>query len=176
MYCVECSPGAEADRVKRARKSYRDSPEGKAQHAGEERNRRQRRKRESVGDRCRGERTDLGSVRGQEVAPVAELLSRELRTEEAGGESRGALLPDEARAAALTPADRRPSLAELARVLVEAGEATAVLSMERAVTLVFPRGLRAMAKALLGTRVVCSVCGRSGVVTRLRLETKRRGR
>ena len=54
--------------------------------AGEERDRRQWRKRESVGDRCRGERTDLGSVRGQEVAPVAELLSRELRTEEAGGE------------------------------------------------------------------------------------------
>ena len=176
MYCVECAPGAEADRLKRARKSYRESPEGKAQHAAEERDRRQRRKRESVGDRCRGETTDLGSVRGQEVAPVAELLSRDLRTEEAGGEPRGALLPDEVGAATRTPSESPLSLAgqaEPAGVLVDAGKATAILSMGRAVTLVFARGLRAMAKALLGTRVACGVCGRSGVVTRLRLETKR---
>lgn len=164
------------DRLKRARKTYRESPEGKAQHAGEERGRRQRRKRESVGDRCRGEPTDLGSVRGQEVAPVAELLSKDLRRGEAGEQPSASLLPDEVGAAAFTPAERSRSVAVQAGALGAAGSATAVLSMGRTVTLVFPRGLRAMAKALLGTSVACGVCGRSGVVTSLRLETKRRRR
>ena len=147
------------DRLKRARKNYRESPEGKAQHADEEKDRRQRRKRESVGDQPGGETTDLGSVRGQEVAPVAELQSRDVRAEEAGVEAARSLLTEEVGAVAST-----------------AERATATLSMRRAVTLVFPRGLRAMAKALLGTRVACGVCGRSGVVTSLRLETKRRRR
>lgn len=175
-YCPECSPGAEEDRLKRARKKYRESPEGKAQHAAEERERRQRRKRESVGDRCRGEPGDLGSVRGQEVAPVAELLWRDLRRGEAGGQTSASLLPEEGGAAAFTPAERSPSVMVEASAVVAAGNATAVLPAGRAVTLVFPRGLRATAQALLGTTVACGDCGRGGVVASLRLEPKRRRR
>lgn len=164
------------DRLSRARKKYRESPEGKAQHADDERDRRQRRKRESVGDQSGGETTDLGSVRGQEVAPVAELLSRELRRGEAGEQTCAWLLAGEVGAAASGSAERSRTVVVQAGVLGARGSTTAASSMGGAVTLVFPRGLRAMAQALLGTKVACNGCGRSGVVTSLRLETKRRRR
>ena len=162
------------DRLNRARKNYRESPEGKAQHADEERERRQRRKRESVGDQPGGETTELGSVRGQEVAPVAELQSSDLRIGGPGEETSASLLPDEVGTAASTPAERSPTVVVQASALGAREGATATSSMGRAVTVVFPRGLRAMAKALLGTRVACGVCGCSGVVKSLRMEAKRR--
>ena len=153
-YCVECSPEAERERLARAWRTYRDSPEGKAQHAAEEKDRRQRRKRESVGDRHRVETSELGTVRCQEVVLVPEPLSTGVRP-----------------AAPAPPMEAEPAVAHLA-----AAEAAPVLSAGREVTLAFSRALRAMAKALLGTAVVCCACGRRGVVTRLRLETKRRRR
>ena len=149
LYCVECSPEVERERLARAWRTYRDSPEGKAQHAAEERERRQRRKRESVGDRCRAATSELGTVHCQEVVLVPELLSTGVPPEEKTG------------AVGAQSKEAEPAL---------------VLWVACDVTLVFPRALRAMAKALRGTSVVCCACGRSGVVTRLRLETKRRRR
>jgi len=48
-YCMKCSPAAQEDRERRARQSYRQSEEGRAQHRDEEAARRARRR--GVGDR-----------------------------------------------------------------------------------------------------------------------------
>lgn len=52
LYCgEECASAATEDRVHKARKKYRDSPEGREQHCDEEVERRERRRLERVGDR-----------------------------------------------------------------------------------------------------------------------------
>lgn len=52
LYCGEsCSAAATYEREQRARKKYRDSPEGREQHRDEEIERRERRRLERVGDR-----------------------------------------------------------------------------------------------------------------------------
>lgn len=52
LYCgEECSAGAKEDRERRARKKYRESPDGIEQHRDEEAERRERRQLERVGDR-----------------------------------------------------------------------------------------------------------------------------
>jgi hypothetical protein len=48
-YCFECSPLAECERKRRARREYRESDEGRAQHSDEESRRRERLR--GVGDR-----------------------------------------------------------------------------------------------------------------------------
>lgn len=51
-YCgEECAAAATEERVKKARQTYRDSPEGQEQHRDEEIGRRERRRLERVGDR-----------------------------------------------------------------------------------------------------------------------------
>ncbi len=51
-YCSEaCATEATEEREQRARKKYRDSPEGREQHRDEEIERRERRRLERVGDR-----------------------------------------------------------------------------------------------------------------------------
>jgi len=51
-YCGEaCATAATVDREQKARKKYRDSPEGREQHRDEEIERRDRRRLERVGDR-----------------------------------------------------------------------------------------------------------------------------
>jgi hypothetical protein len=51
-YCgEECAAAATEERVKKARQTYRDSPEGQEQHRDEEIERRKRRRLERVGDR-----------------------------------------------------------------------------------------------------------------------------
>jgi len=52
LYCgEECSAGAKEEREHRARKKYRESPEGIEQHRDEEAERRDRRQLDRVGDR-----------------------------------------------------------------------------------------------------------------------------
>ena len=70
-YCAPCKPEATSERLERARKKYRESPEGKEQHASEEKDRRDR-LRGAVGDQGRAEEKVPGTVRCQEVAPVPE--------------------------------------------------------------------------------------------------------
>lgn len=53
VYCITCSPQRARERIQRAQRTYRRSPEGQAQHRDEERARRARRRaeRDRVGDR-----------------------------------------------------------------------------------------------------------------------------
>ena len=68
LYCgEECSAGAKEDRERRARKKYRDSPDGIEQHRDEEAERRGRRQLERVGDR----RPKLVSGQLQRLATTA---------------------------------------------------------------------------------------------------------
>lgn len=68
LYCgEECSAGAKQERERRARKKYRDCPEGREQHRDEEADRRERRQLERVGDR----RTELEKSQLQRVATTA---------------------------------------------------------------------------------------------------------
>ena len=66
-YCSEeCSLLAKRARARRARKKYRLSPEGRAQHRDEEAERRERRHAERVGDRrCPDERVSVQVVAAQ---------------------------------------------------------------------------------------------------------------
>ena len=179
LYCRGCSPLAGRARRKKARDRYRESPEGKAQHAAEEKGRRQRRKRESVGDRHRSNGKDSGTLRCQEVALVPEQLSTGVRRQEARAERPVWLAPDEVVVAVVVApveATSSPKEAELAIVANSAADRTHALAAVCEVVLVFPRALRTMAKALLGTSVACCVCGRGGLVARLRQEAKRRRR
>jgi len=68
LYCgEECSAGAKEDRERRARKKYRESPDGIEQHRDEEAERRERRQLERVGDR----RTELERGQLQRLATTA---------------------------------------------------------------------------------------------------------
>ena len=68
LYCgEECSALAKEDRERRARKKYRESPEGIEQHRDEEAERRERRQFERVGDR----RTELESGQLQRLTTTA---------------------------------------------------------------------------------------------------------
>ena len=110
---------------------------------------------------------------------MPELISTGVREEETAGEKRPvSFLPDDVVAVVLAPfeAAAAPPMIGFAPVVGNAAEFTPVLSAGCELTLVFPRALRRMAKGLLGTSVACATCGRSGVVSRLRLATKRRRR
>jgi hypothetical protein len=76
-YCARCKPEATCERLERARRKYRESPEGKEQHASEERDRRER-CRGAVGDRGRDKENVPATVRCQEVAPVLEQRTEEI--------------------------------------------------------------------------------------------------
>jgi hypothetical protein len=73
-YCSEeCSLLAKQACVRRARKKYRLSPEGRAQHRDEEAERRERRHAERVGDRrCPDERVSVQVVAAQVAAEPAD--------------------------------------------------------------------------------------------------------
>lgn len=76
-YCGEaCATEATEAREQRARKKYRDSPEGKAQHRDEEAERRGRRRVERVGDRR------LEPAHGElQIVPTAALCERAVEEE-----------------------------------------------------------------------------------------------
>jgi hypothetical protein len=82
LYCdEECSAGAKTERERKARRKYRESPEGRAQHCDEEARRRERQQLERMGDR----RTEPEGGQLQRVATTAAL---ERRVEEKGDEPR----------------------------------------------------------------------------------------
>lgn len=71
LYCDPCVTPAQKEREKKARKHYRNSPEGLEQHRDEEEERRGRRQLERVGDRR------LESVEGRvQMLPTAALYAR----------------------------------------------------------------------------------------------------
>jgi hypothetical protein len=73
LYCdVECSAGAKTERERRARKKYRDSPDGREQHRDEEARRRERQQLARVGDR----RTEPTQGQLQRVATTAPIERR----------------------------------------------------------------------------------------------------
>lgn len=77
LYCgQECAAGATEERERRARKKYRDSPEGREQHRDEEAERRERHRGERVGDRrLNGEKGELQIVAA--AAPCARAVEEE---------------------------------------------------------------------------------------------------
>ena len=152
-YCDACAPVADRERLEKARGKYRKSSEGKAQHAAEEQKRRAGLRR-GVGDQCRIDTTESGSVRAVEVAPVPELRATNPITKEAAD----GLLPVIAAASALS---------DLAAMALPPAPVCPTFRAPVQVTLVYPWRLRAAARAMLGTVVSCGVCGRGGVVARL---------
>jgi hypothetical protein len=82
LYCgEECSAAAKAERERRARRKYRDSPDGREQHRDEEVRRRERQQLARVGDR----RTEPGHGQLHRVATTA---PSERRVEERRDEPR----------------------------------------------------------------------------------------
>ncbi len=71
-YCQECSPRAKEEREKKARRNYRDSPEGREQHSDEEDRRRKKVRELSVrmGDRRRA--TEMDELRSPATTAASE--------------------------------------------------------------------------------------------------------
>lgn len=86
LYCgEECAADATEERERRARKKYRDSPEGREQHRDEEAERRERHRLERVGDR----RLDAAEGELQIVAAVAPFACAVEEELNGPGEDRG---------------------------------------------------------------------------------------
>jgi hypothetical protein len=77
LYCsAECAAIARTASCRKARRTYRESAEGKAQHADEERRRRAR-QRDSVGDQCEQVAQVEAKVEAMKPAPIACAVAEE---------------------------------------------------------------------------------------------------